>query len=267
MGPKLAKKIVSRPGDNCLQNIKPEQKVMKFKTVDKSFIMNAIKQLKSGKAAGPDKVPTKIVKDVDVLVSKLSMIFNSLLENGIFPDIWKLAKVTLIFKSGAKKDVNNYRPTSVITIFSRLLERLVHDQIFDFFLENNTITKNQSAFRKLYSTITSLIRSTDHWYENIDKKKLNLTIFLDFKNAFDTVNHKMLLEKLSRYGMRDTTGNWFQSYLNNRKQFCAIRGQRSRAREVTCGIPQGSCLGRLQFIIYYINLSYLAYTLMTSRIF
>ena len=92
MGPKLAKKIVSRPDNNCLQNIKPEQEVMKFKTVDRSFIINAIKQLKSGTAAGPDK-------DVDDLVSKpLSMIFNSSLENGIFPDIWKLAKVTPIFK-------------------------------------------------------------------------------------------------------------------------------------------------------------------------
>ena len=122
-------------------------------------------------------MPTKIVKDVYDLVSKpLSMIFNSSLENGIFPDIWKLAKVTPIFKSGAKKDLNNYRPFSVISMFSRLLERLVHEHIFDFILENNTITKNQSAFRKLYFTITSLIRSTDHWYENIDKKKLNLTI-------------------------------------------------------------------------------------------
>ena len=111
----------------------------------------------------------------------------------------------------------------VISIFSRLLERLVHDQIFDFILENNIITKNQSAFRKLYFTITPLIRSTDHWYENIDKKKLNLTIFLDLKKAFDTVDHKTLLEKLSRYGMRDTTGNWFQSYLDHRKQFCATR--------------------------------------------
>ena len=171
VGTNLAKKIVSRPGDDCLQNIKTEQKVMKFKIIDSSFILNAIKQLKNGKAAGPVRVPTKIVKDVGDLVSKpLSMVFNSSLEKGIFPDIWKLARVTPIFKSGSKKDVNNYRPISVISIFSRMLERIVHDQIFDFLLDNNVITKNQSAFRKRYSTITSLIGSADHWYENIDNK-------------------------------------------------------------------------------------------------
>jgi hypothetical protein len=196
-------------------------------------------------------VPTTIVKDVGDLVSKpLSMIFNSSLANGMFPDIWKLARVTPIFKSGAKKDVNNYRPISVISIFSRILERIVHDQMFDFLLENNVITKNQSAFRKLYSTITSLICSTDYWYENIDCKKLNLTIFLDLRKAFDTVDHKIMVEKLRRYGIRNTAGNWFQSYLDHRKQFCSVNGQRSKTSEVTCGIPQGSCLGPLLFIIY-----------------
>ena len=223
---------------------------MKFTTVDNSFIMNAVKQLINGKAAGPDKVQRKIAKDVNDLVSKpLSMIFNSSLANGIFPYIWKLAKVTPIFKSGANKNVNNDRSISVISIFSRLLEKLVHDQVFDFFLENNTIIKNQSAFRKLYLTIISLIISTDHWYENIDKKKLNLTIFLDLKKAFDTVDHKLLLEKMSRYGMRNNTVNWFQSYLDRRKHFCVISGQRSRVREVKCGITQGSCLGPLLFFI------------------
>ena len=171
MGTNLAKKIVSRPGDYCLQNIKREQNVMKFKIIDSSFILNAIKQLKNGKAAGPDKVPTKIVKDVCDLVSRpLLMIINSSLEKGIFPDVWKLARVTPIFKSGSKKDANNYRPISVITSFSRMLERIVLDQIFDFLLENIVITKNQPAFRKRYSTITSLICSADHWYENIDNK-------------------------------------------------------------------------------------------------
>ena len=104
-------------------------------------------------------------------------------------------------------------------------------------------TKNQSAFRKRYSTITSLICSADHWYENIDSKKLNLAIFLDLKKAFDTVDHKILVGKLRRYGMRDTAGNWFQSYLDQRTHFCAANGQKSMAREVACGIPQGFCLG------------------------
>ena len=89
-------------------------------------------------------------------------------------------------------------PNSVILIFARMLERIVHDQIYDFLLENNVITKNQSAFRKLYSTTTSLICSTDHWYEKIENKKLNLAIFLDLMKAFDPVDHKILVEKFAQ---------------------------------------------------------------------
>ena len=148
------------------------------------------------------------------------------------------------------EDVNNYRPISVISVFSRILERIVHDQILNFILDNNILTKNQSAFRKLHSTITSLIGTTDYWYENIDSKKLNLTIFLDLRKAFDTVDHEIMVKKLWKYGMRGNTGSWFQSYLDQRKQYCSENGQRSMASEVTCGIPQGSCLGPLLFIIY-----------------
>ena len=134
------------------------------------------------------------------------MIFNSSLMGGVFPDIWKIARVTPIFKSGAKKDVNSYRPISVISVFSRILERIVHDQLFDFLAANKVITRNQSAFQKLYSTVTSLICSTDSWYENIDCKKLNLTIFLDLKKAFDTVDHTIMIEKLKAYGIKGIPG-------------------------------------------------------------
>ena len=99
--------------------------------------------------------------------------------------------------------------------------------------------------------IKSLISSTDFGYENMDRSNVNQTIFLDLKKAFDTVNHDILLKKLRAYGIRGKTGDWFESYLNNRKkQFCSLNGQHSRARVITCGIPQGSCLGPLLFIIY-----------------
>ena len=191
----LAKKIATKPGDDCLQTITPEQKEMKFRIITSMHILNEIKKLGVRKAAGPDTIPTPVVKDVgDILAKTLAMIFNSSLENGIFPDIWKLARVTPIFKSGVKRDLNNYRPISVISIFSKILERIVHEQILDFILENNIIIKNQSAFRKLHSTITSLIGFTDHWYKNIDSKKLNLTIFLDLRKAFDTVDYAILIK-------------------------------------------------------------------------
>ena len=124
------------------------------------------------------------------------MIFNLLLMGEVCPDIWKIARATPIFKSRVKKDGNNYRPISVISVFSRILQRLVHDQLFEFLEANKVITRNQSAFQKLYSIVTSLICSTDSWYENIDCKNLNLTIFLELKITFYTVDHTIMIERL-----------------------------------------------------------------------
>ena len=109
---------------------------------------------------------------------------------------------------------------------------------------------SQSAFQKFCSTITSLIDSTDKWYDNINDKQLNLTIFLDLKKAFDTVDHAILIGKLRKYGIRGIAGDWIQSYLENRKQYFAANGLNSGTKTVTCGIPQGSCFGPLLFIIY-----------------
>ena len=132
---------------------------------------------KNGKASGPDKVSITIVKDVKDLIAKsLKLIFND----------------------------------SVISIFSRMLERLVHDQLFDFLKANKKFTCNQSAFQKLCSTITSLITSTDYWYENMDSRKIYLTLFLDLKKAFDTVDHSVLMRKLLAYGIRGSAGDWFE---------------------------------------------------------
>ena len=140
-------------------------------------------------------MPTTIAIDVvDIVAKPLAMIFNSSFENGIFPDIWKLARATPIFKSGVNREFNNHRPISVISTFSKILERIAIDQILDFILENNIISKNQSAFRKLHSTITSLIGSTDYWYENIESRKLNLAIFLDLRKAFDTLDHAIMIK-------------------------------------------------------------------------
>ena len=230
VGPKLARSIERRQVDNCLQHITQINEEMLFKTIDKKYVMNAINRLKNGKASGPDKVTITLVKDVcESIAHPLMLIYNSSLVNGVFPDIWKLARVTPIYHWGPKTDLNNYRPISVILVFSRIIERLTHDQLIEFLKINKSITCNQAAFRKLYSTITSLISSTDFWYENIDRSNINLTIFLDLKKAFDTVDHGILLKKLRAYGIRGKTGDWFESYLNSRKQFCSLNGQHSKA--------------------------------------
>ena len=112
------------------------------------------------------------------------------------------------------------------------------------------LTNNQYALRKLYSTIMSLINSTEHWLENADNRKLNMTVFMDLTKAFDTVDHKILIDKLFKYGIKGKEREWFKSYLSGRKQFCSVNGHRSKTEEVLCVIPQGSCLGPLLFIVY-----------------
>ena len=114
----------------------------------------------------------------------------------------------------------------------------------------DAITKNQSAFQKLYSTVASLTCGTDSWYENIDHKKTEFDDCFRSKKTFDTVNHKIMVEKLITYGIRGIPCNWFKSYLLNRQQYCSLHGKNSKKREVTCEIPQGSCLGPLLFILY-----------------
>ena len=132
VGPKLAGKIEQWTNDDPLKYVVKQSSVMKFNLVSDIFILNSIKQLKNGKAPGPDKFPTMLIKDAaEVICEPLAMIFNSSLRHGIFPDIWKLARVTPIFKSGSRGDANNYRPISVISVFSRILERIVHDQMYD----------------------------------------------------------------------------------------------------------------------------------------
>ena len=164
-----------------------------------------------------------------------------------FPAIAKkLARVTPIYKSGPKTYLNNYWPISVISVFSTMLERLALDQLYEFFKQNAC---NQVVFRKLYSTVAPFTSSTDFWYTNIDHSMANLTIFLDIKEAFHTVDYVNLLKNLYVNGIRGKGVHWFDSYLNNRRQFCSLNGQHSKARKVTCGIPQGSCLGPLPFII------------------
>ena len=145
VGPKLAEKLESKNDDDPLIKINAQTNKLKLKLIDHTYALNAVSKLKNGKAPGPDRVSTRLVKDSGDFIRKpLTMIYNSSLETGVFPDIWKLASVTPIFNAGPKNDTNNYRPISVIAIFSRILEKIVHDQMFEFL--QPIFTKNQVAF-------------------------------------------------------------------------------------------------------------------------
>ena len=160
--------------------------------------------------------------------------------------------MTPLFKQGKQTDVNNYRPISVISVIAKVFERIVCDQLYSFLANEDSITNRQSDFRSLHSTATTLLESTDSRAFNIDRGNVNTVVFLDLKKAFDTVDHEVLLAKLNLYGIQESAYDWFKSYLiiNNRTQKCVVNGSLSKACSVGCGVPQGTILGPLLFLIY-----------------
>ena len=209
VGPKLASSIDRKADDDPLKYLKGTVENMpkfQFTQVDTNYIKKAVMALKNSKSPGPDKVPTKLLKDaIETICQPLTIVFNASLEKGTFPDIWKVVRVTPVFKSGQKSNLSNYRPISRLSVFSRLLEKLAHDQLYDFLRANELLSKNQFAFRKLHSTITSMLNITETWYKNIDERKLNVSIFLDLKKAFDTVDRYSVIEVISIWYLWENT--------------------------------------------------------------
>ena len=253
MSPSLAGKIEGELNDDPTSFIPSNEMsvTFEFKLVTEQCVLTAIRGLKDSKSPGPDRFPAKILNDAEELTSNpLKTIFNESLKVGVFPDIWKAARVKPISKSGRHSDLNNYRPISVLSAVSRKFEKVARDQLFEFLTANNLLSKNQFAYRKLHSTITSLLNVTDFWYSNVDQKNINISPFLDFRKALDTIDHDVLLAKLKKYGICQKELAWFASYLTGRQQYCYHNGRNLKKRLVTCGIPQGSCLGPLLIILY-----------------
>ena len=160
--------------------------------------------------------------------------------------MWKLARVTPTFKGGDRSDKSNYHLISILPVISRLIEKLIADQLYQYMNENNMFSSNQSGFRRPRSTLTCLLKNTDDWHTVLDLGKLVGLVFIDL----DTVNHDILCQKLSYYCIQQRELLWFQSYLSNREQFYRVNGIDSEINSINISVPQGSCLGPLLFIIY-----------------
>ena len=203
------------------------------------------------KAMGLDNIPNRLLKiSAGIIAPSLTKIFGLSILTGIFPTEWKQARVTPIFKKGEKSDPSNYRPISVIPSISKIFEKIIYDQLESYLSEFNLLASCQSGFRSLHSTVTALLEATNDWSLNIDKGLFNGVIFIDLKKAFDTIDHQILLMKLERYGVDTQSQKWFKSYLSNRTQRCNVSGNLSTLGEVKFGVPQGSNLGPLLFLIY-----------------
>ena len=218
--------------------------------VSNEEILGIIKDLDNS-ATGPISIPINLLKLIpDLILIPLCRIINNSFQSGIFPDPLKISKVIPIHKEGPTDDLNNYRPISLLSIFDKIIEKAMHKRLYSFLEQHNILYKNQFGFRKNNSTTYALIDLTEQIKESIDSKKHCCGVFIDIRKAFDTVNHNILLNKLEHYGVRGTELNWFSSYLSNRFQFVELNGMSSSLRKLTCGIPQGSCLGPLLFLIY-----------------
>ena len=203
-------------------------------------------------SAGWDGIPSIVLKYLpNNVISILSYIFNLSLSQGKFISNFKHAKIIPLFKKGSAKDVSNYRPISLLSCFSKILEKLVYNRLYSFLKKSNAINEHQFGFRKKHSTshLTSLL--TANIATSFENKMNTLGIFLDLSKAFDTINHKILLNKLYHYGIRGTVYNWFKSYLIGRSQQVDYNSHISNIRTISSSVPQGSILGPLLFIILY----------------
>lgn len=219
-------------------------------------VSSVIKDLNNKKGVGWDGISTAVLKNCDPSLSHLiSQSFNQCLEVGYYPKELKIALVIPIFKKGDASMMNNYRPISVLPILNKVFEKLIYKRILKYLEKINFFFKRQYGFRAFSSTIGCAIDLLDYIYREIDSSKVVTSVFLDLSKAFDMVYHQLLLLKLDGYGIRGVANDFFRSYLTERSQYVSVGGAESGLLQVSRGVPQGSVLGPLLFLIYMNDIS------------
>ena len=208
------------------------------------------------KSTGYDNIPARFLKDGSAAIaSPVTYIMNLSLRKNYVPRDFKVARVVPLYKKGDKNFEGNYRPVSVLPVISKILERIVFNQFYSYLSENSLIYMYQSGFRERFSTDTALTYLVDKIKCNTDNGLYTGMVLLDLQKAFDTVDHEILLGKLGAIGANSQTVNWFNSYLTSRSQYVQVSDVSSNQRDVLCGVPQGSIIGPLLFIVYVNDMS------------
>ena len=222
-----------------------------FTSVTEDEVLKILMSMKNKKSMGFDGIPMQILKmSTPVIIPSLTHLFNKSLANGVFPSQWKIAKLIPLFKSGDKSSPANYRPIALLPCVSKVLEKIVQKQLTNYLKVNNLLCAAQSGFRDKHSTTTALLKVTDDWLSAIDRGLYTGAIFIDLKKAFDTVDHFIMLQKLKQMGFSDACITWFKSYLTKRKVVTFFNSSLSESSDIHHGVPQGSILGPVLFVIY-----------------
>ena len=252
----IAKNILEKRQYNGNKHFKqylnsPNPHKFAFTPTSAHEVNEIINSIDTTKAVGPNSIPPKVLKLIAPIISNiLANIFNESLTSGIFPKALKVSTINPIHKKDSKLLISNYRPISLLSNLNKIFEKIVHKQLYSFLEKHECIYNLQFGFRQKHSTNHALISIMNKIQEAIKTNDFAIGIFVDLQKAFDTVNHDILIEKLDYYGISGITNSWFKSYLTERKQQVKINGITSSQTETLHGVPQGSILGPLLFLIY-----------------
>ena len=251
VGSKLASKIPQTINTFYDYLDPPLNRTFFFDPIIPEDINLEISVLQDNKAHGLYSSPVRLLKLAKRVISvPLATIFNQSICSWIFPSKLKCAKIIPIFKDEDDTLPENYRPISLLSIYNRIFEKLMYSRVTKFVKDCNILYDQQYGFRSKHSTQHAVLEMVNTILQNMDNGKFSCGVFIDLKKAFDTVNHEILLAKLENYGIRGVINSWFRSYLTDRKQTTEVNNVVSEAETTLCGVPQGSVLGPLLFLLY-----------------
>ena len=252
IGPTLSSKINNTSHKNFTSYLRHDiQHTFTFTPVEPEQTRKVLQELAPKSSCGHDDISSRLLKEIaPYITNTLTLIINQSLSSGIFPNRLKIAKVVPLYKKGDSHIIDNYRPISLLPSISKIFEKIVFKQLYDYFLTKKLLYNSQYGFRKDHSTEFASLELVDKVTQDLDQGKIPIALFLDLSKAFDTLDHDILLYKLNYYGIRDMSLNWFSSYLTQRQQYVEINGEKSPSLLISTGVPQGSILGPLLFLIY-----------------